>query len=744
MRFPASLRLAPLFLALALTACGGGGGKKAPPADSPPPAGKTTPLDGTVNKGLVLKSKVEIFEIGSGGSLSLLTSAVTDEQGQYKATLPVSYKGGPLKVVSSVDSSSQMICDAPAGCGGTSKFGERIALESGFKLSAVHPGTTPGQALHTHINPFTSFAAALSEKRGLTADNIRASNSQVQALFGLGADATQQAAVDITQMAKLGTINESSLKQQLLAAGLMGALQNNGQGASWSARLDDLVSRFANQNGQLVINDAEGEHEADLLSIEDILQQAQATAAHLADSGQTIPALRASMALLQLDTAAAQQQQEGTLSQSQPLPTVNANRLGKAKALINDIRTVALASNLEKLQVGAAQFKDQIELAAAASNAYTDKALRALQYAAEALTAAAGAYQDDDTLRSFTLQIPDNEILTVAITPQSSDYAQKARFTLKQDIQGNTVELSATVGLTETAEDNDADQIYRTSIDATLDLSGQLENSGINIKLEKVKYLLTYKTEGRRVDEQYTSIGFGDHQAELQVILSQKASANVSDPVTFTGLLSWTANGYSHAYSYDHSYERRYFIHEQSKSLDNGQIALKGKFANSQHHLEAFFDATLDGHGENNAVRIGERFTQNWENGDFEVKEEELGETETNYLAFDANLGFIANLPGVDGTSKILFNAKRTAFKAGTAALTLQFFGKQLVLSTARPLATPHYTLRNQDGVELQFNHTNSTLNGALMVEGQAQGSLEKSGNIILIRYKDGSFESLN
>jgi hypothetical protein len=166
----------PLLSAMALaalslvTACGGGG-------DSPVSTSPTTPtvtVAGVASKGLLKKASVKVYKVVNGVKESTpLQTGTTDDTGGYEL------KGIPAGVAVLVEvtttADTTMVDEAT---------NTEVKAPANFTMRAATV-TESGGSNAIQITPFSEMAVAKAESAegGMTSDNIKASNFQVQKAF---------------------------------------------------------------------------------------------------------------------------------------------------------------------------------------------------------------------------------------------------------------------------------------------------------------------------------------------------------------------------------------------------------------------------------------------------------------------------------------------------------------------------------------------------------------------------------
>lgn len=122
-------------------------------------------------------------------------------------------------------------------------------------------------------------------------------------------------------------------------------------------------------------------------------------------------------------------------------------------------------------------------------------------------------------------------------------------------------------------------------------------------------------------------------------------------------------------------------------------------------------------------------------------------ETAESFLDATLNISGSINLEGKDEAT-LAITANKTGLKAGNMTATLGYSGKNLQLSASTTNGnedgtTASLSFKNADDVSMTMSNSEGWTSGKVMV-GEAQvGTIENQDGLAIIRYNDGTFESL-
>ncbi|MFV8781110.1 hypothetical protein ACNKU7_01695 [Microbulbifer sp. SA54] len=244
-------KLALAMAVTALTACGGGGGSSSPDTDGGNSGGNNNggtgtaspvPVGGTAAKGIISGAQV----VAKSDTGVVLGSAVTAEDGSYSIELD-GYTGAIRLELSAPESDIALVTCDTAKCrtagendqdsnaDGVITFSEQYALD--YTLSSVVFVEESATSITSSITALTTLVA---EKAGTTLDqaSISAANAFVKDTFGLDADPSTVAPVDLTSATSAG---EQDLRFALINA----AIEAAAEGGDVAAQLESLSAGFA-------------------------------------------------------------------------------------------------------------------------------------------------------------------------------------------------------------------------------------------------------------------------------------------------------------------------------------------------------------------------------------------------------------------------------------------------------------------------------------------------------------------
>lgn len=349
-------------------------------------------VSGGVAKGIIVNGVVEAFKISNGLiDSSPIATGTTDAFGRYSLT--ISNYSGPLSIVVSAASNSQMKCDAVSGCDTDGdntadvSFGDLMAMPSGMTMKSVLP-TTSSSTVEGNVTPMTHMMAEYAESIGLGEQGIGAAIDTVEALFGVS-DLLAADIIDITDdtaVAAAGASAVDALKIAYIGAAIAEIAQTDNAG-DMGATIQALASNFVSNQGELVQNYASDEGQANDGNNVTLAELTQATldvmaSAEVADNSTLDSGLNTE--LTDLDTSA-DAATEGDATATTIV--IESTDLDDAKAIVETLRT--WSTQLTDLETQGDLLATEVDTASIASEMAFSTVGNGLAYAAEA---AAGAY----------------------------------------------------------------------------------------------------------------------------------------------------------------------------------------------------------------------------------------------------------------------------------------------------------------------------------------------------------------
>ena len=690
---------------LLLSACGGGGSDN----DGGSGGGPSVPASasGTAGKGIIIGGAVEALEI-TAGRLESRGTTVTNSAGGYSLDISSTYGGGPLVIRISGGGSAAMKCDVQAGCGAT-LFGNTLPLSSSFVMNTLLPAVDSGADLQRCITPLTHLAAARAAElaggnlANVTAANANAALSEVGSLVG-GLDVLRTCIIDLTDPAKVADATSA----QLAASGLAAAVLSIGETGNPAQALADLAEDFV---GGVIAK-------ADLQALIDSASSELAA---------VDPGAENNVAYLQV--AQNIENTDGDTIDPMPNANVSSPALAQGKALVEEVRS--LARNLMQDADGAetnptvTAFIDEIDTAAAAVDA--TPLFEAFGFAFESAEAFYISRAEGSGSGTLTLNSTD-----------SNDQARIATITVNKPASGNH-----TVSIVGAVRDFTVNISVTAPPDVTVggNLSGMLTASMANASGSGLSVQLSgAAAAGSTAYDKDTDTFTGDFATFNGA--ATVAQVGVADPLKFDGdikveVVACTSCADS--------------VEDEDGNLDDGPaynvdlLQLDGAFTRSDASIEANVTVDMDA----TAARAFDIrlpvSAGNEPTGTVSVRlEAGLDDFHDYGVAVVLDLDNITSLEG--GASRDLSDINATL----TASLQRDTNTITVTAVTRPPTASANVvnaSISNQDGVTLRFNNvalSNAPVTGTVFVGETRVGTVEETEDgVILIRWVDGSFESL-
>jgi hypothetical protein len=547
-----------LALISALAACGGGSSSSKAPIVEPPPAPVPvkTIIAGKAIKGTLANAVVTVYKYVDGQAVKLegadleTASIITEADGSYTITI-LDYDG-PIKIELSVDETTTMVCDAPAGCGGVA-YGETIALASvdpALVLSAMSTvGTANNGEANVNVSALTHLAAALieSDVGGVSAETIQTQSSVIANAFNIMGSITELEPTTVDNAAAVANEdNANELRYGLINAGIMAALFSGEEDASavLSEKLAEVVEDLVDHNGAFLVNQ-DAADEGFELSLVEVLDGAGEAANAVAEAIAADPALADNTAIIeeleqqetnlenQSEYEEANEDENGRSEPEVEVPT-EGDAITKAKAMVEDVRlfshlfevgsdsNTGIATEGDKYVALIGSASEMVETEAASFLLLADvtDALSEISMMVEADTIAEGTF-------------PIDSFLSI------EDAVGTITFDTETDNGGLLFTISATSGAEKIAL-NAAVVIADDGLSINLNLNGSIESAGAMLSLTensfaKVNLESAISRETLEDDSYDGEVTSGE--LSLEVILEQKATDTVTNPVAFTGLI---------------------------------------------------------------------------------------------------------------------------------------------------------------------------------------------------------------
>jgi hypothetical protein len=745
----------PLAISAALVACG---------SDNKGSSAAPTTVAGASSKGIIIGGNVNAYPITDTGmvdkDISLAEPTTTAEDGSYSLTLNGNYVPGTAIYVeiTAVDG-TLMRCDL-AKCG-EKNFGEDYILASGFAMSATLPQAS-GSSVAVNITPLTDIASKLTLQKVAAGANPSAaaagSNAQVASRLGITGGLIDQPIVDITSADAVNGASQAALEYNLKSAAAVSAALK----ASTTPSLEDAVANFVTQFSDGGIADRE-EANTDAVSLEELLEEALALIETVKTNVDGVDeSVSSSSTSLTTAKSTAQSSSNTSPSQGDVPEDAGSEGLVASKAFVKQVRNLASAGVVSANQDA---FAEQIDLASEAVSTDSDIVAEGLGLG---LNAIASAYE-------LYLDAPDedkpNSVEINGITVAISESAGTVTLAVDDTVVLNETDVAIKISAADGTVINENEPVDNTvdgtrtvsesgSATAALSVSGSAASSAVSITINEGSFsgALSYDSEWTETDTQSeTGGGYSDTwddeftvtniDAKLNITLAQLNSDN---NVSFTGMMALKlgeltgteVGSYSNSYSFtDWQANSNQEQYTETVTFDGFEISLSGEFSDDDGNA---ISASLAANIDNFSETCTQASSYSFENGGSYSYECDLNETETDYAMVSLSIVFNFDIDGVDDDVKVEFNANRTGLETGEGSLKLSYGGNQLNLVYEGGNSA---TLSNHNGVTMTLTETEveeeTSLSGDIKHGGTAFATISDDSGAVVIRYVDGSFETV-
>ncbi|NHN39173.1 hypothetical protein G8764_17850 [Pseudomaricurvus alcaniphilus] len=800
--------LLPLAISAALTACGGGGGGGDSSSAGNSQGGSSTSVSGSASKGIILNGVANAWLLTSTGDKGELVAGpvLTDSvDGSYELELDASYDGSPLLIeITSADSGETTlmkcdlaVCQRDSSGTPTVVFGDSYELAADFRLRAVSAGTE-ASSIAINVTPLTNVAAALTLYK--VANGIEASeatlttNAQIASKFGITGDITQQPIVDITNAESVNAASAEALEYNLKATAVVQAALGSSTDISVEDALDNFVDQYVNTG----LADNEGSGDTDnpaTVSLEEILASADSLLGNVAalegldGEDEDLLTLTSNIGA---EKANADSSDNSTPDQGDIPDDAGSEGLVASKQFVQQVRNLISAGDIDGLQA----FSAEIDMAAELTSADTALAIEGMALAMAAIAEAQYAYELNDSLTEW---VSDGITVTISGATDSASFAVDQDVSISDSSTGVAssvaVDLSASVSFVDNIEDSYEESETDTGFSLTetasgnasaaLAVSGTASTALVSVSLDEgsgFSASLTVDYEGeesgnftmQQTETSYTSsdtwsgsyaeaITVEDLDMDLSVTIAQQASAQVTDPVSFTGSLSVSAdllsidsteteeNTQSSTEGSANFSNSGDFSHQgtETVTVEGLSIVLSGEFSNSANTLAASVALAGSGFSEtcdysssfgylNNADGVNES-SNDW------TDECSSNETATEFASASVTVMFSMDVQGILDPIEVQAVIQRTGLEEGEANINISYGGNQLDFNYD---GGDSLTVSNHNDVELTLTETETeagdvTVSGTITQNGNRYATIDEDGGVAVITFSDGSFQSL-
>ncbi len=738
--------------AISLTqGCSCSSDKDDPVVVEPPVPEETIALSGAASKGIVAGANVAacLIELGANfdACANPVATATTGADGRYTLQIPAAHQGKPMYVRVTGTPTSTMKCDLPGlvdNCGPGIGFGGTFIYPD-IHLNSLIPIFGAGQTVNVTTLTGLAYSFAMPSFIGISSmpiGDISSAfgrfNSQVANRFGLSGDLTSIPVIDLTDSAAVKKALDDGLGDALtynsLGAAIVKAVQADSATAlSIQAAIEKFVAAFVagGLSDNALSTEVTGLNEI-LTLVNSVISQAA-----LNVEGDTAAKLSSLIGFIQARTDLANAQTPtDTGSQGTASNTSGADGIAKAKAFVAVLGDLTTSLNMAVVKQGVTvesrsdAFDMQLQAAELATSEGVDDVLEATAKTAEAFAAAYEAYYDNNQLTEYMMGD-----INVTITPKAATETEKASVTLEveQDVMDVAIKMMAV----EMLEHDDPVPVVvegttteTDTIEGMVSISGTAETATVKLTVMddsavSADELMSVYDETATTEEATVSVK--DLMLKLHVMLQQKTSQTVTDPVMFEGELSATLESFMG--EGEQTWVGGVETTTSKQSITSLNLNLWGSVGNTTgDKATVSFNVMGDG--------TGVELTQNW------MDDIANPETDSNFADLTVNLAFMADIAGVSDAVMVQYGMSRPKLKTASATLKLAYPGVQMNFATTfvDNDATPQKLIvTNQDGVLATFVEGDKVM-GTFYVAGAKVATSEDA----VVTYSDGDVGSLD
>jgi hypothetical protein len=768
-----------LLFTFMIASCGGGSDNASDPTSST--VSSENVVNGTAAKGIIKNGIVKVYGVTNGQKNSeTLAESNTDNNGDYSVT--VNNYTGPLFVEISADpNKTKMICDINPSCGDIA-FGDEIQLDEDFSIKAVVELETNKTAI-ANVSAITSLVATFAEEQSnIDSTIISNANSQVANLFGMTGKLSEKPIINITDEASLRDASDDVLQMAVLNSAIASSM---GDDVSISRGLENIMNEFKKNNGQFY-NNTDGNS----ISVAVIYFNAKEILNMSVFSNIEVGNLKESVALKE---AVAKEQQLNSKSDVLPTEIPESIYIESAKAMVEDIRELSLQATYE--ESNEASVASELEAAFDLVNSDEYEALtKALDTATLAFEDAYlewfYEYEDNTTVNDtyvyddgYNDEIPvkistTNGVVEYSIENEinSIKYQLKAKYTGKSDTKSKYGEFCWNSNYS-LGDDNyldlEYDQLKNESSNGFFELEGYLKGQDLemnNIKGEvSVKYDCSYFASNVNSEEKVT---FDDYSTasmnlELEIIETTPEPLSFSGKFELNTKLSTTKKSDSN--DHDEEHDDDYYEDDSPEAFQaNSYLVLSGEFEKNNKKIGATITATVsDNKGDlwangddlsNTNTNDPEEYSNSGDVNFYnildvvpfpdvlEIETDSLSETNASVgISLSFTTSSKSDITGIDLVTSSMSKDNRQW------GLDIALGNKRLNFDYDPSRKDSQLTVINQSGTTLKLSEScfeeeqDCADIGSIMVndEKTATVSLDRSNDVYVITYKDGTSEPL-
>jgi hypothetical protein len=743
-----------------LAGCGGGSSS----SDGGSSSASTTSLSGTANKGIVQYATVEVCEefdsagcTDISGADSYYQETETGEDGKY------SISGAPqntsLLVVVSKDTDdteqiTQMKCDVAGGCDGlavvdanythtgsvndknadgTIDFGEWFEVADDWELTAILPAANENTE-SVNVTSLTDIAAkkAIETANGgkVTKSIADNANNAIQEAFGITTDITTVGALDITDPEQVATASPEEKAATAYSAAFIDVSETDKAGL---LEFDGSTGGYTvSSTTTITVDTVKTNVKTELADIETQLKT------KVEEEGLD----------LDIDTTDAVAEIASSVTPAATTPVEVATEVEEAKAFVLNVRTAYNSvQDGGDLSTGVESFASKLngmdQLASADFDGLSYNVMLATNAMGEAVEHVQNL-EDGETVPA-TYTTTDSSI---TVTISGSTYS----------VDANGVKLSATLTTFDVTDEETQD-------------SGTYEEHGtanVNISINSLtatygKAELTAAGSAKVVDfafnhtDTHLKDGFSyshseseDESADSVSLALTGVKLTYDTDTSYEGSLSLSAKGYSWSDEgtwYNDSSTANGSSTEELTAT-SAAVVFNGKLTSGDEDASVYLSVSFD-----NSLGYVDTFSEVWTDANGWVTGDPSEETADKYVQAHVIARVGTNL--VDASNEAMaasveLDVDRKAYETADVAITVDYNNVDTIIEgTLNTVDSAEGTIsdvvvRSTTGVRAEFDDIEAGATGQILVDGVKAATIEEtSSGVALVRYTDGTFETL-
>ncbi|PID46558.1 MAG: hypothetical protein CSB47_03300 [Proteobacteria bacterium] len=433
----------------------------------------------------------------------------------------------------------------------------------------------------------------------------------------------------------------------------------------------------------------------------------------------------------------------------------NPTEVAQAKALVSEVRSWVAA--LQDLENPAHIFLDEAETLSSALDSNSGAVLEVYAMALESATYAILG-QDDDAPAVLTM------LETSTTDSISASIEEKASFPTVVEVTHEDGQVIGSIKITKndsplqyvisgsdlhgvalnTTLSMNVDPLAETIAagDVVVNVNGKASNQNVSIDISDAKFTTTLTEEWDTSDNDGPVLGAAALKGALAVTSLSSGKAT-NKKITADAEIKFVALN---------SKVDSFVDNDTGLSLE--KVALDNLTVSNDRGETAGLSASLS---INNAAHFDTlSYLEGWYDYDDAVqpvvnvdfsKAEDGMETADSFLDATLNITGSINLEGKDEAT-LTITTNKTGIKSGNMTATLGYSGKTLQLSANTTNGSEDGTdfsvsFKNSDGATMKLSRSKGQMTGEVMVGSTRVGTINSQDGVAVIRYNDGTFESL-